>query len=95
MLTGGSGSGKTNCLLNLIVAQNLYSRCPVIWYPLFRFDPTKGLQQNLQEHLQSILDEPMSDVTIALSELLRRSDTILVLDGLDELSIQARINKGT
>jgi len=86
VVTGEAGSGKTNCLLNLIVSEKLYERRCVIWFPLFRFAPEESLLSNLQRYLRSIFDGEMADLTFALSELLRRSDTILILDGLDELS---------
>jgi hypothetical protein len=86
VVTGDAGSGKTNCLLNLVASKKLYENHSVIWYPLFRFSPNEGLLQNLHRYLQSALEESISDLTIALSELLKRSDTILILDGLDELS---------
>ncbi len=98
ILTGEAGSGKTNCLVNLVVSKEpgeqpsarktgrLYERRKVIWYPLFRFSQKKTLHENLDKYLRSIFTSKITDLTDALAELLRRSDTILILDGLDELA---------
>jgi hypothetical protein len=86
VLTGEAGSGKTNCILNALVGQKLYENHVVIWFPLFRFEVQAGLVWNLHEYLKSIFDEPKANFTIAISELLCSSNTIIVLDGLDELS---------
>lgn len=86
IVTGVAGSGKTNCLLNMVVGDRLYEKRTVIWYPLFRFDPREGFVRNVQEFLESILDRPAFNFGHALEELCRKSDTVIVLDGLDELS---------
>jgi FRG domain-containing protein/NACHT domain-containing protein len=98
ILTGEAGGGKTNCLVNLVASKKpgeqpnpgtsgrLYEKRTVIWFPLFRFSPEKRLLENLDEYLRSILNSKTTDLKDALTELLRRSDTILILDGLDELA---------
>jgi hypothetical protein len=83
-VTGKAGSGKTNYILNLILSHKLYDSNTVIWFPLFRFDRKKALLENLCQTPYATNDNP--SVRTAISELLSRSDTILILDGLDELS---------
>ena len=84
VVRGQAGSGKTSALFNLIERNQLYDRATVLWLPLFRFDRRKGLLENIRA--LPYLESHGPGTRIALAELLSRSDTILILDGLDELS---------
>jgi hypothetical protein len=86
VIAGDAGSGKTNFLVNLLVAHAIYDQQAVMWFPLFRFEPDESLLENLGRHLKGVLGQGDADLHVAISELLARRDTVLVLDGLDELS---------
>jgi hypothetical protein len=89
-VTGEAGSGKTNFLLNMVLTgesqKKLYENHTVLWFPLFRFESGTTLTENLTTFFSDVLDQRPQNVKAALAELLRRSDTVLILDGLDELS---------
>jgi hypothetical protein len=86
VIAGDAGSGKTNFLVNLLVTRAIYDQQAVMWFPLFRFEPEDSLLENLSRQMKGVLGQDDADLNVAISELLARRDTVLVLDGLDELS---------
>ena len=89
-LTGESGIGKTNFLIQLIdrVAKHtrpLAQRAALI-LPLGKYDPALSFPQNIEEFLRHHQGRSPGVTPEVVASLIKKGDVLLILDGLDEFA---------